>query len=74
MPPIGHRHPLAVVIDRRVFDHDVVYGGGGDEWHMVRIKPQVIQRLTDARVANVVEDPGADDARGRTRDRAQHRV
>ena len=74
VPPIGHRQPLEVVIDRRVFDHDVVYGGGGDEWHMVRIRPQVIQRLTAARVADVVEDPAADDARGRTRDRAQHRV
>ena len=29
VPPIGHHQPLEVVIDRRVFDHDVVYGGGG---------------------------------------------
>ena len=55
VPPIGHRQPLQVVIDRRVFDHDMVYGGGGDEWHMLRLEPQVIQRLTGARVADVVE-------------------
>ena len=42
VPPIGHRQPLQVVIDRRVFDHDVVYGGGGDEWHMLRLEPRVI--------------------------------
>ena len=64
VPPIGHRQPLQVVIDRRVFDHDVVYGGGGDEWHMLRIEPRSIQRLTGALVADVVEEPAADPAGG----------
>ena len=64
VPPIGHRQPLQVVIDRRVFDHDVVYGGGGDEWHMLRLEPRVIQRLTGARVADVVEESTADPAGG----------
>ena len=60
VPPIGHRQPLKVVIDRHVFGHDVVYGGGGDEWHMLRIEPRSIQRLTGALVADVVEEPAAD--------------
>ena len=64
VPPIGHRQPLQVVIDRRVFDHDVVYGCGGDEWHMLRLEPRVIQRLTGARVADVVEESTADPAGG----------
>ena len=64
VPPIGHRQPLQVVIDRRVFDHDVVYGGGGDEWHMLRLEPRVIQRLTGACVADVVEESTADPAGG----------
>ena len=58
VPPIGHRQPLKVIIDRHVFGHDVVYGGDGDEWHMLRIEPRSIQRLTDALVADVVEEPG----------------
>ena len=62
VPPIGHRQPLKVVIDRRVFGHDIVYGGGGDEWHMLRIEPRSIQRLTGALVADVVEEPAADHA------------
>jgi Cys-tRNA(Pro) deacylase len=57
VPPVGHRTRIPVVIDRRVLEQDVVYGGGGDEWHMVRISPRDIQRLTGAAVADVVEDP-----------------
>lgn len=62
VPPIGHHQPLQVVIDRRVFDHDVVYGGGGDEWHMLRLEPRVIQKLTSAHVADVAEEPATDPA------------
>jgi Cys-tRNA(Pro) deacylase len=56
VPPVGHRTRIPVVIDRRVLEQAVVYGGGGDEWHMVRIAPREIQRLTGAAVADVVED------------------
>jgi Cys-tRNA(Pro) deacylase len=58
VPPVGHRTPIRVVLDRRVLESAVVFGGGGDEWHMLRITPQEILRLTGATVADVVEDAG----------------
>jgi Cys-tRNA(Pro) deacylase len=53
VPPIGHDTPLPVVIDRRVLDHAVVYGGGGDEHHMLRLCPADIVRLTAAVIADI---------------------
>ena len=51
-------------LGRFLAPYDVVYGGGGDEWHMLRLEPRVIQRLTGARVADVVEESTADPAGG----------
>jgi prolyl-tRNA editing enzyme YbaK/EbsC (Cys-tRNA(Pro) deacylase) len=56
VPPVCHLGPVSVALDRRVFEHSVVFGGGGDEWHMLRITPHDIQRLTGAVVADLVED------------------
>jgi Cys-tRNA(Pro) deacylase len=53
VPPVGHLSPLPVVVDRRVLEHNVVYGGGGDEDHMLEIAPDDIVRLTNAVVADV---------------------
>ena len=55
VPPVGHCTPMPVVVDRTVFAHAVVFGGGGDEWHMLRISPSDIRRLTGARVADVID-------------------
>lgn len=60
VPPVGHRTAMPVVLDRRVAGLDVVFGGGGDEWHMLRIAPRDIQRLTRAAVADVTEGPGTE--------------
>jgi prolyl-tRNA editing enzyme YbaK/EbsC (Cys-tRNA(Pro) deacylase) len=56
VPPVCHLQPIPVALDRRVFEHRVVFGGGGDEWHMLRITPDDIQRLTSAVVADLIED------------------
>jgi prolyl-tRNA editing enzyme YbaK/EbsC (Cys-tRNA(Pro) deacylase) len=56
VPPVCHLQPIPVALDRRVFEHRVVYGGGGDEWHMLRITPHDIQRLTAAVVADLIEE------------------
>jgi Cys-tRNA(Pro) deacylase len=55
VPPVGHRTRLPVVVDRRVLDLPVVFGGGGDKEHMLRITPADILRLTSAVVADVTE-------------------
>lgn len=59
IPPVGHRSHLPVVVDERVLAHPVVFGGGGDEHHMLRIAPAAIVALTAAVVADVAADPAA---------------
>lgn len=58
VPPVGHLRALPVVLDASVVGLDVVYGGGGDEWHMLRITPAEILRLTGAVVADILAAPG----------------
>lgn len=53
VPPVGHLRPLPVVMDTSVLGHDTVFGGGGDERHMLRIAPAEIRRLTQAVVADI---------------------
>jgi Cys-tRNA(Pro) deacylase len=59
VPPVGHGTALPVVIDKRVLDYPLVYGGGGDEQHMLRITPADIVRLTGAVVADITSAPAA---------------
>jgi prolyl-tRNA editing enzyme YbaK/EbsC (Cys-tRNA(Pro) deacylase) len=59
VPPVGHTSGLRVVIDKRVLDYPIVYGGGGDEQHMLRISPADIVRLTGAVVADITSTPTA---------------
>ena len=42
MPPIGHE--CKVFVDDRVLESDRVYGGGGDERHLLSIKTDEIVR------------------------------
>jgi len=56
VPPVGHAHRVAVVVDPQVLAEDFVYGGGGDEFHMLKICPADIVALTGAMVAAVVDD------------------
>jgi len=60
VPPIGHLSAVPVVVDRRVLEHDLVYGGGGDEEHMLEIAPADIVRLTGAVVADVIIEDGVE--------------
>lgn len=55
VPPVGHALPLRVLVDARLSGREVVYAGGADEHHMLRIRLSDIVRLTDATVADIVE-------------------
>ena len=57
VPPIAHAEPLLVVVDRQVLEHNIVFGGGGYERHMLRISPHDIVRITGALVAEIVSPP-----------------
>jgi prolyl-tRNA editing enzyme YbaK/EbsC (Cys-tRNA(Pro) deacylase) len=60
VPPVAHASPLRVLVDARLSDRDVVYAGGADEHHMLRIRPGDIVRLTNATVADIVEGAASD--------------
>lgn len=53
--PVCHATPLRVIIDRRVLELDVVYGGGGTGDTLLRIAPDEIIRVTGATVADIIE-------------------
>jgi Cys-tRNA(Pro) deacylase len=52
--PVGHATALRVVVDSNVMDLEYVYGGGGSEDMLVRLRPTDIVRLTGAEIADIV--------------------
>jgi Cys-tRNA(Pro) deacylase len=51
--PVGHATPILVVIDRRAAELETVYGGGGTEDVLLRIRPSDIIRITNATIADI---------------------
>lgn len=58
VPPFGFPTPLPTYIDRRVFDQQIVYGGGGDDHTMMRISPAELLRATGGQVVDVRQPAG----------------
>jgi Cys-tRNA(Pro)/Cys-tRNA(Cys) deacylase len=56
VPPVGHRTAIPVVMDRSAAALDLVYGGGGAEEVLLRIRPADVLRLTAGTVAAIVEE------------------
>lgn len=54
-PPVGHVESIPVIVDTRVAEMDLVYGGGGKVDLLLRISPAEIVRVTGAKVANIVD-------------------
>lgn len=50
-PPFGF--DATFLMDERVFEMPVVYGGGGSDRALIRITPQAMQRANGARVAKI---------------------
>jgi prolyl-tRNA editing enzyme YbaK/EbsC (Cys-tRNA(Pro) deacylase) len=46
VPPFGHLAPLPTLIDGRIRDMAVVYGGGGDDRTLLRVTPDELARAT----------------------------
>lgn len=53
LPPVGHARPVETIIDEEVMEKPFVYGGGGTDMCLMRIKPEDIKRLQKARVAKI---------------------
>ena len=56
VPPVGHTTRVPTVVDKRVLGSEFVFGGGGDEEHMLRIAPDDIVRLTGAVTADITTE------------------
>jgi len=53
VPPVGHKVKTRTVIDTKVMKKKLVYGGGGSDTSLLRIRPGDIKRLQDAMVKSI---------------------
>ena len=57
--PVGHAHPPVTLIDRELFRFDVEWAAAGHPHGEFQLRPQDLERLTGAPVADVVQEPAA---------------
>ena len=55
LPPIGHKRPVATLIDEEVMEKPYVFGGGGTDECLLKIRPEDIRRLQRATVARIAK-------------------
>lgn len=56
LPPFGSLHDVAQIVDRRLLDHPQVLCSSGDHRHSLKVDPNEIVRLADARVADLCKE------------------
>ena len=57
VPPVGPGLPMAELVDRRLLAHPRILCAGGDHRHSIALDPHDLVRLTDARVADLCQEP-----------------
>lgn len=55
MPPFGHRQALNTLIDQKVLEVPEAYAGGGAENALLHLNPHDIQRVTGAKILDLLE-------------------
>ncbi|HVE54555.1 MAG TPA: YbaK/EbsC family protein [Ramlibacter sp.] len=55
--PVGHAQPPVTLIDRELFRFEEVWAAAGHPHGVFRLRPQDLERLTGAPVADVVQVP-----------------
>jgi prolyl-tRNA editing enzyme YbaK/EbsC (Cys-tRNA(Pro) deacylase) len=55
--PIGHLQPPVTLIDRELFRFDEIWAAAGHPHGVFRLRPQDLERLTGAPVADVAQEP-----------------
>ena len=55
--PIAHAQPPVTLIDRELFRFDEIWAAAGHPHGVFKLRPQDLQRLTGAPVADVVQEP-----------------
>ncbi len=56
--PIGHTQPPVSLIDRELFRFEEIWAAAGHPHGVFKLRPQDLERLTGAPVADVVQPPG----------------
>ena len=59
VPPVAHAQPPVTLIDRELLRFDEVWAAAGHPHAVFRLRPQDLERLTGAPVADVVQQPAA---------------
>jgi prolyl-tRNA editing enzyme YbaK/EbsC (Cys-tRNA(Pro) deacylase) len=57
VPPVGHTTRIRTLIDDRVMELAVAYGGGGHEDVLLQIRPADILKLTNGEIVSVTSLP-----------------
>jgi prolyl-tRNA editing enzyme YbaK/EbsC (Cys-tRNA(Pro) deacylase) len=57
--PIAHAQPPVTLIDRELFRFDVIWAAAGHPHGVFQLRPQDLEQLTGAPVADVVQEPPA---------------
>jgi prolyl-tRNA editing enzyme YbaK/EbsC (Cys-tRNA(Pro) deacylase) len=55
--PVAHSQPPVTLIDRDLFRFDEIWAAAGHPHGVFKLRPQDLQRLTGAPVADVAQDP-----------------
>ena len=55
--PVAHAQPPVTLIDRELFRFDEIWAAAGHPHGVFKLRPQDLERLTGAPVADVVQDP-----------------
>lgn len=56
MPPFGHITQLSTYIDPQIMDVPIIYGGGGDIHAMIKLTPDTLLTVTQAKMLSVMLD------------------
>lgn len=57
--PVGHVQPPVTLIDRELFRFQEIWAAAGHPHGVFKLRPQDLERLTGAPVADVVQEPAA---------------
>ena len=57
--PVAHAQPPVTLIDRELFRFDEIWAAAGHPHGVFKLRPQDLERLTGAPVADVVQEPPA---------------
>jgi prolyl-tRNA editing enzyme YbaK/EbsC (Cys-tRNA(Pro) deacylase) len=55
VPPFGHPQPLPTWIDPAVMEQDIVYGGGGDDTVLLRMRAEDLPSIVNAQLVPVCD-------------------